>query len=168
MIAKEKKSKTQTPQVNPMPLMSWDIFMFEYQRRLVQFKKESEMKKVLSFTKKFNWKNDLITEFSKNHYEALIITDRNQNIIWVNDGFTTMTGYSKRHAINKTPRFLQGDQTCQETKKRIRQKITQNQPFHEVVVNHRKDNSLYKCEVKIIPLYNEDTTHFIAFERQVG
>jgi hypothetical protein len=41
------------------------------------------------------------------------------------------------------------------------------EPFTEVITNYRKDKTPYKCEVKIIPLYKEKVTHFLAIERKV-
>ncbi|WNH12787.1 PAS domain-containing protein [Thalassobellus suaedae] len=161
------KHKIGTPKSKPMPLLSWDIYMEGFQKRIIEAKKEMELKQVLSLSKKFNWKNDLNMVFSENNYEALIITDKHQNIIWVNDGFTSMTGYSRKFAINKTPKFLQGEKTSFETKSRIRAKIANNKPFKEIIVNYKKDRTIYNCEVKIIPLHNESTTHFIAFEKEV-
>ncbi|MCT4628915.1 PAS domain-containing protein [Winogradskyella sp.] len=161
------KHNLEASKSRPMPLLCWDIFMEGYHERLINAKKEMELKEVLSFAKKFNWKNDLNLAFSENDYEALIITDKHQNIIWVNDGFTTMTGYSKKFAINKTPKFLQGEGTSLEIKSRIKENIIKNKPFKEVIVNYKKDKTPYNCEVKIIPLFGENTTHFIAFEKQV-
>ncbi|WP_299367552.1 PAS domain-containing protein [Winogradskyella sp.] len=150
-----------------MPLMSWDIFMTYYQGRIVETRKRVELDQVLSFARKFKWKNDLKKAFANNDYEALILTDKNQNIIWVNDGFKEMTGYSKTFVLNKTPRFLQGKKTSRKTKSRIGQNIAKNKPFKEIILNYKKDGTPYKCEVHVIPLYNETTTHFLAFEKQV-
>ncbi|MCH2193257.1 PAS domain-containing protein [Kordia sp.] len=161
------RSKTISPNHKSMPLISWDIFMENYHNTLQASKKKVELTQVTTLAKKYNWQNDLELVFSKHDYEALIITDINQNIIWVNEGFTNMTGYSQKYAINKTPRFLQGAQTSVETKNRIREKIQLQQPFKEVIINHKKDKTTYKCEVNIIPLYSEETTHFIALEKQV-
>ena len=154
--------------LKPMPLKSWDFFMVNYQNRLIEAKKQLELNQVKVFANKYNWQNDLQLAFKEQDYEALIITDENQKIIWVNDGFSSMTGYSKKFALNKTHRFLQGIKTDENTKSRIRKKIALNKPFKDIIINHRKDNSTYKCEVNIIPLYNKTTTHFIAFERQIG
>ncbi|MEM6721812.1 MAG: PAS domain-containing protein [Bacteroidota bacterium] len=157
----------QSENYKAMPLTSWDIYIDNYHKQLVEAKKELELQQVTMLAEKYKWQNDLRTVFSKREYEALIITDINQNIIWVNEGFTAMTGYSQKFAINRTPRFLQGMQTSQSTKSRIRNKIKQQQPFKEIIVNHKKDKTTYKCEVNIIPLYGKETTHFIAFEKQV-
>ncbi len=151
-----------------MPLMSWDIFMEAYGEEMKKSKKQTEYEEVSSMAKQYNWSNDLKKAFSEIDYQAIIITDVHQNIIWVNDGFTKMTGYAKKVALQNTPRFLQGEKTSPETKKRIRQKIAKHKPFKEIIVNHKKDNSTYICEVNIIPLYGKDITHYIAFERKVG
>lgn len=150
-----------------MPLLSWDIFSNIYHQNMFETIKQLDLQQVLLFAKKFRWNNDLKQAFKENAYEALIITDAKQNIIWVNKGFTEMTGYTKKEAVNRTPRFLQGENTSVKTKKSIKQKLKNNSPFKEVITNHKKDNSSYKCEVKIYPLYNKETTHYIAFERQV-
>jgi PAS domain S-box-containing protein len=150
-----------------MPLLSWDIFSNIFHQNMFETIKQLDLQQVLSFAKKFEWNNDLKQAFEENDYEALIITDAKQNIIWVNKGFTTMTGYTKKEAINRTPRFLQGENTSLKAKKNIKQQLKSNTPFKEVIINHKKDNSSYKCEVKIYPLYNKETTHYIAFEKQV-
>lgn len=161
------KRKLKVSNVKSMPLLSWDIFNESYINSLFKAKKKIELNEVLSLAKKFNWKNDLDSTFAESDYEALIITDADQNIVWVNDGFTEMTGYSKKFAINKTPKFLQGEKTSLETKTRIRKALIKDEPFKEIIINYKKDKTPYKCEVKIIPLYNETTTHYIAIERQV-
>lgn len=150
-----------------MPLMSWDIFMNSFHKNMVNTVKKLDLKQVLYFAKKYNWSNDIEKCFHENDYEALIVTDAKQNIVWVNKGFTTMTGYSKKYALQKTPRFLQGNNTTIEQKRNIREQLKNNMPFKQVIVNHKKNNESYKCEVKIYPLQNKKTTHYIAFEKQI-
>lgn len=159
--------KNTSVQYKSMPLTSWDIYIENYHNMLTEAKKEVELQHVTTLAKKYNWQNNLDLVFEQHDYEALIITDINQNIIWVNEGFTVMTGYPQKFAINKTPRFLQGVETSMETKERIRKKIIQNKPFREIIINHKKDKTTYKCEVNIIPLFNGETTHYMALERQV-
>ena len=69
----------------------------------------NDIEQVKSFAKKSKWKNKIDGIFQNQDFEALVITDINQKILWVNNGFTEMTGYSKKFAINKTPNFLQGE-----------------------------------------------------------
>ena len=88
-----------------MALLSWDVFMDGFHDRMFDTRKKNEIKQIFHFAGKFNWQNNLRTIFSENEYEAIVITDKRQKIIWGNDGFTSMTGYSKTFAINKTPKF---------------------------------------------------------------
>ena len=153
---------------NSVPLLSWGLYTEHYHQVLQAAKKKNEMQEVMQMAKKYNWKNDIKTVFSEHEYEALILTDSRQRIIWVNDGFSTMTGYSKKFAVHKTPGFLQGANTSATQKRTIKNKLRTNKPFVEVLVNYRKDKTPYLCEVKIIPLHTNTTTHYLAFEREVG
>ena len=164
---KNLENRIPTENTPCMPLLSWDFFMDNYHKKITASRKNRELLYFQSLAKKFDWKNNLNQEFSTNDYEALVITDAQQKIIWVNEGFSTMTGYSKKFAINKTPKFLQGEETSIETRNRIKTNIVNNKPFKEVIINYRKDKTSYNCEVKIIPLYNKEVTHFIAFEKEV-
>jgi len=160
-------SETSTTDQSIMPLMSWDIFSEDFSTTIENSKILNDIEQVKSFAKKSKWKNKIDGIFQNQDFEALVITDINQKILWVNNGFTEMTGYSKKFAINKTPNFLQGENTQRTTKKRIRTKLGLLEPFTEVITNYRKDNTPYKCEVKIIPLYKEKVTHFLAIEKKV-
>ena len=151
-----------------LPLMSWDIYSENYAHKLQEDKKVQDILKIKSLAAKHNWQNDIDALFEDHEFEAILVTNLDQNIIWVNDGFTTMTGYSKLEALHKTPRFLQGPKTSKQTKQRISVKLNERQAFKEVIVNYKKDGAPYKCEVKVFPLYADHTTHFIALERQVS
>jgi PAS domain S-box-containing protein len=122
---------------------------------------------VKAFAEKENWKNEIDAIFNDTDFEALIITDADQKILWVNDGFSEMTGYSKKYALNKKPYFLQGANTSAKSRKRIRTKLKSLQPFTEIITNYQKDNTPYECEVKIIPMFNEGITHYLAIEKKV-
>lgn len=151
-----------------LPLLSWDIYSQNRQVNLLESQQEQDILKVKALASTFNWNNDIDSIFSDSDYEALIVTDVTQNILWVNNGFPKMTGYSKGDALNKTPRFLQGEKTTEKKRDIIRKKLSSNLPFQEVIINHKKDGTPYTCEVKIIPLFtNNIKTHYIALEKQV-
>lgn len=162
------KKELETAEPKMMPLLSWDIFMDGNHRYTSALKRKQDLFSIKNLAKEYQWNNNIENLFESMDYEAIIVTDKDQKIIWVNDGFSEMTGYSTQFAIKKTPRFLQGNQTKEATKNRIRFKIKQHKPFSEVIVNHRKDGTTYKCKVNIIPLYHNQTTHYIAFEKQIA
>lgn len=151
-----------------MPLLSWDIYIQQYFKSLRHFEKQTELADLINLSKKFRWETDLNSMINDNDYEAIVVTDKDQNIIYVNSGFTEMTGYSKKFALKKKPSFLQGKATSEKTKEQIRKHLKEDIPFKEVLINYKKDKTPYKCEVQIIPLFSKNTTHYIALERQVS
>ncbi|GAB1856575.1 hypothetical protein MHTCC0001_14100 [Flavobacteriaceae bacterium MHTCC 0001] len=150
------------------PLMSWDVYSQGYLDNLREAQKLQDVAKVKSYAEELSWQNDIDLIFEKAVYEAIIITDINQRIVWVNKGFSKMTGYTKAEVLNKTPRILQGDSTTAASRRNIRAQLKKNRPFREVITNYKKTGVPYKCEVEIFPLHNHNCkTHFMALEKQV-
>ena len=164
-IINEHQPHEDAPRV--LPLICWDVFSESYFKQLNASKKALDLKKIKAYAKRHCWKNDIEAIFDANDFEAIILTDKNQNIIWVNEGFTTMTGYSKKEVLDRTPGFLQGKKTSKKSTAEIKFRLKEDKPFSTTLVNYRKNKSLYNCEVHIFPLYNTETTHFIALEREV-
>lgn len=162
------KPLLEPPENFPMPLMSWDISGQEYQRKIQKAQKENDLKKLLLFAEKYNWSNSLSEILQDRNYEALVLTDASQKIVWVNKGFSEMTGYSANFAINRSPSFLSGPETSTVTRQNIAKKIQAGSPFKEVIINYRKNKEKYNCELNIFPLYRENITHYLALERQVS
>lgn len=152
-----------------LPLTSWDIYSQGYNQMLNEAERIRDIKAVKTYAKKLNWQTDIDFIFKDETYEAIIITDLSQNIVWVNKGFSKMTGYQKKEVLNKTPKILQGNETLSTSKRSIKKKLSGDMPFKEIITNYKKDGTPYDCEVKIFPLSSDtNKTHFIALERQVG
>jgi PAS domain S-box-containing protein len=100
---------------------------------------------------------------------AVIITDKNSKIEWVNDGFTKITGYTLPEAIGKNPRFLQGPDTDPTTIAKIKEYIQKGQSFCEEILNYHKNGKPYWLKLYITPIYNEQgsITNFIAIESDI-
>lgn len=100
---------------------------------------------------------------------TIVITDTNNLIQYVNGQFEQMTGYSRQEAIGRRPAFLQGEKTSRQTRWRIRQAIEQQQSVTERLLNYRKDQTPYWCQILIQPIVNQhqQVVNFIAFEEEV-
>lgn len=107
--------------------------------------------------------------------EAILITtteldDPGPEIIYVNDGFCRMTGYSPDEVIGKTPRLLQGPKTDRGQLDRLRRLLSRGESFDgRNVINYRKDGSEYVLEWHIEALQDGDgnITHWISSQRDV-
>lgn len=97
---------------------------------------------------------------------AVILTDVNRRIQWVNDDFTVITGYSFEEVVGKKPSLLQGENSEPAAIERIRKGLKEAESFKAEILNYRKDGEEYLCKLVIHPIYNidDELTNFIAFE----
>lgn len=169
----DTESKKIKSQIKPLiteskPLLSWDISNENAYERITKAKRRMDIEKIKYFAGKYNWKNDINSLFLNNDFEAIVLTDSLEKIMWVNEGFTKMTGYSKQFALNKYPSFLQGEMTSTQKRKEIKMNLQTGKPFELSVINYKKDKTPYTCQVQIFPLYSNEITHFMALETQIG
>ncbi|MEM9884845.1 MAG: PAS domain-containing protein [Bacteroidota bacterium] len=97
---------------------------------------------------------------------AVILTDSNKKIIWVNNDFSEITGYSLREVVGRKPSLLQGPKSDASIIARMRRCLEEQIPFKDAITNYRKNGEEYLCKLVIYPIFNEDhqLLHFIAFE----
>lgn len=118
-----------------------------------------------------DWRYDRqrIQLFLQNPAHALIVTDRQRAIQFVNRGFVRMTGYVEHEALGRAPAFLQGPETNTDTRLAIRTSLSTDQPFTGDILNYRKNGERYWCRVGIEPIFTRERhiSHYVAFEREV-
>jgi len=97
---------------------------------------------------------------------AVILTDPDKRIIWVNEDFTAITGYHLGEVIGQKPSLLQGPRSEKEVIQRIRKGLEQRAPIKETITNYRKSGEEYACTLVIHPIFNRDQQliNYIAFE----
>lgn len=103
-------------------------------------------------------------------FEAVIITDKNGVIEWVNTGFTTITGYSFLEVKGKKPgEVLQGPETDKATINRIRERLKEKKIFKEEILNYHKEGRKYWLSLSITPVLdaNNNIEKFIAIESDI-
>jgi PAS domain S-box-containing protein len=90
-------------------------------------------------------------------------------IVYVNDAFERLTGYTRSETIGKTPRMLQGPDSGRSELGRIRQGLEKKEPVRGEVLNYNKAGDAYWLEIDITPLFDESghCTHFVAVERDI-
>lgn len=100
---------------------------------------------------------------------AVIITDADGLIEYVNNGFTRLTGYELDEVKGRKPgSFLQGEETDQRTVDVIRQKLKNRDAFYDEILNYRKDGTPYWTSLSINPVFNEgQLVNFIAVQADI-
>lgn len=96
--------------------------------------------------------------------DAIIITDCNRYIEYVNSSFETLTGYTKEEAIGKKTYFLRSGLHDDKFYDELWQVIGKGEVYRGTLVNRKKDGSLYHEQKTISPLRDESgkITHFIS------
>ncbi|MGL2994838.1 PAS domain S-box protein [Flavobacterium sp. TSSA_36] len=91
----------------------------------------------------------ILSSIADVNINAVIISDKNGNIEWVNKSFEKMTGYTSDEVIGKRPgNFLQGEETDPETVKYLRNQIAKGEPFNCDILNYSKSKQKYWIRVQ--------------------
>jgi len=101
--------------------------------------------------------------------ESVVITNREGVIEYVNKAFEEITGYGKEEALGKTPSLIKSDMHQPEFYEKLWELILSGQSFHEVMINRKKNGSIYYEDKTITPVRNEEGVilHHIATGRDV-
>ena len=101
---------------------------------------------------------------------AILITDHNGVIEWVNPAFTKLTDYTFDEAVGKNPRLLKSGKHDEIFYQNLWTTILSGRVWHEEVINRRKDGSLYTEEQTIAPVVAGDgrITHFVSIKQDVS
>ncbi|CNH42903.1 hybrid sensory histidine kinase BarA [Yersinia aldovae] len=108
---------------------------------------------------------------AKNTSNAVVITDVNREIVWVNEGFERITGYSEAEALGKSPgKLLQCSSTDHSTKTAMKTALDAGEPFKGEIVNRSKSGQEYWIELEIQPRYNDqnEPIGFMAIESDIS
>ncbi|UJP64344.1 PAS domain S-box protein [Mongoliitalea daihaiensis] len=101
--------------------------------------------------------------------EAQPFNEPGPKILYVNDAFTQMTGYTREEVIGKTPRILQGPNSNKEELKRLGKAIRNWESCEITVINYKKNGEEFWINFAVTPVADQNGwyTHWIAIERDV-
>lgn len=101
---------------------------------------------------------------------AVIITNLNEEIVWVNKAYTRLTGYSFEEAVGRRPFDLTtGPDSDPAVRERIRKKKSTGQIFQEERINYSKQGRKYWVEIQGQPVHNSqgEMTHYLVINRDI-
>jgi diguanylate cyclase (GGDEF)-like protein/PAS domain S-box-containing protein len=101
--------------------------------------------------------------------DAIMITDKNGVIEYVNGGFENTTGYQRKKVIGKRPSILKSGVQDAGFYRNLWQQVEDGQVFQDIFINRKKNGDLYYEEKTITPLRdrNGNITHFISTGKDI-
>lgn len=129
----------------------------------------------ISIRKEEEQKLKLFESVVTNTTDAVLITEAEPfehpgpRILYVNEAFTKMTGYSPEEVIGKTPRILQGPKSDKTELARLSKALRNWESCEITTVNYKKSGEEFWINLSVSPVANETGvfTHWIAIERDV-
>lgn len=101
---------------------------------------------------------------------AVVVTDSQGRIEWVNEAFVRITGYGLDEVRGKKPgALLQGPKTDPATVKLIREALADERGIRTEILNYRRDGHTFWLSLEIQPILDNERrlVNFMAVERDV-
>ncbi len=105
-----------------------------------------------------------------NTTNSVLIADTNQQIIWVNDGFTRISGYTLEEVKGKKVGYsLEGPKVDEKAKTRLQYSLDNKLSFKEEFLSYTKSGNPLWLEVDCQPLFDENNMHigFMSIENDI-
>ncbi len=101
--------------------------------------------------------------------DSFVMTDLDGKILYVNPAFTAMTGYASEEAVGQNPRVLKSGRHPAAFYKQLWDTIRSGQVWQGVVINRRKDGTIYDEEMQIAPVRdaNGAAIGYVAVKRDI-
>lgn len=107
--------------------------------------------------------------------DIVLITEPNlkgpdgPKILFVNQAFEKLTGYSKEEAIGQTPRILQGPKTDKNTLNQIKRALSKGKKIRVELLNYHKNGTEYWLDFCVCPIFDDkgNIKYFSAIERDI-
>lgn len=101
----------------------------------------------------------ILTQIMDSCVNGITLADPDQPdspIVYANEVFCRITGYSREEILGRNCRFLHGDDLDQPGLDRIREALRAHRPVDTVLRNYRKDGDLFYNHLHIRPLFDRD------------
>jgi len=101
--------------------------------------------------------------------EAAPLDEPGPRIVFVNEAFVRLTGYTREEVIGRSPRLLQGERTDRAALDRLRSALEHWQPVRCELINYARDGREVRLDIDIVPIADDAGryTHWVSVERDV-
>ena len=111
----------------------------------------------------------ILSEVVRQSPEAIVITNTQARIEYVNESFTQNSGYTDAEAVGQNPRLLKSGQTTAETYAAMWLALKRGEAWKGEFSNRRKDGSIFVESAVVAPIRQDDgsITHYVAIKEDI-
>lgn len=104
------------------------------------------------------------------HPDAIVLTDKNEKIIFANPQIYKITGYREDEVIGKTPRIFSSGLTDRSVYTNMKEELGKNKTWTGEFINQKKNKEHFIEESKLIALsdINDQTIFYLAIKNDVS
>jgi len=97
------------------------------------------------------------------------MSEEDRPLIYANEGFERLTGYTIEEVVGRNCRFLQGDETEEAAVQEIRNAIKKGIECTVELLNYKKDGTPFWNRLSLTPLKNNDgeVTHYVGIQSDI-
>ncbi len=105
-----------------------------------------------------------------NSFDSVMVTEATARtpILYVNEAFTQLTGYTSEEVLGKSPSLLQGSGTDPAVLDQLRKDLEAGRNFEGTATNYRKDGTPFTMHWRVAPVRSgkDEIHYFIAVQRR--
>ena len=141
----------------PLSVKGRNIVYKGHDARVIEFIDITELKKTEE-------KLQLAASVFTHAREGIMITDRNGDIIDINETFTHITGYSREEALGRNPRFLSSGEHDREFYTALWRSLVETDQWSGELWNKRKNGEIFAELITISAVYDAQgvTQNYVA------
>ena len=104
----------------------------------------------------------------ENSANAIIITDTDRHIQYVNDAFEVQSGYKKEEVYGENPNILKSNLVNPEVYENMNETLDRGEKWEGELINRRKDGSLLYERASIVPIFMDgELVQYLAIKLDV-
>ena len=115
-------------------------------------------------------KNELLAfKYAVEHSDnAIVLTDVDRNILYVNENFESNTGYYKDEILGQNPKILASGLSEKEVFVDLNKKLNDGKKWEGELINRKKDGTIYYEKASIVPIFiNNKLQNYLAIKLDV-
>lgn len=100
-------------------------------------------------------------------FDSILVTDAAGIIVFANNAFRTLTGYSPEEVMGKNPKLLQGAATDPRVIERLVTSMRDGTQFEGKAINYKKDGTPFIMHWRVAPVrVGGETPFWLAVQKE--